>query len=168
MYFEFGGGSDSCQFSKRNIPRSSTPKTINDFAIIWPRIANIDNRLIYFRARIAERAKNSAPIWIAAAPARAHERTVGNRTRGPLGIPIISRPAHMQRDETRNAFPIAHDHLGQLKSDEVERLLKYIPVGRDSVEPSILRKPVREHDDRIVRAPIAVDRDAIEALRDGD
>src|SRR4029077_10752778 len=116
-------------------------------------------------AGIAERAENTPPVWIAAAPACSDQRAFRYRARSRFSIARIARATHMQRDESRNAFTIAYDHLRQLESDEIQRLLKKFRIS--NFEFRISGKSVGKHDHRVVGAHIAIDRDAIETLADG-
>ena len=72
----------------------------------------------------------------------------------------------MQRDESRRAFAVAHNHLGQLQCNEVERALEDFESRRSILDSRISGEPIREHDHRIVRAHVAIHGEAIEALRD--
>src|SRR5437667_4442031 len=64
-----------------DICRTTTPECKGNLAFTRAAVANIDNRLLHFRRRIAERAQNSSPIGIAAAPAPFHERAGCDRPR---------------------------------------------------------------------------------------
>ncbi len=75
----------------------------------------------------------------------------------------------MQRDKTRNTFAVAHDHFRQLETNVIERGLKNFELVRIvEFEFRIFGQSIGQHDHRIVRAHVAIDRDAIETLRDRD
>src|SRR5437870_12669252 len=96
-------------------------KCKKNFAGAESRVTDIDNRLIDISFRIAERAENSAPVRVAAAPARAYERAVSNRAPGRLCFTIVPRPAKVQRNQPRRSFAVAHGLLGQLETQEIRR-----------------------------------------------
>src|SRR4029077_18301017 len=83
----------------------------------------------------------------------------------------------MKPNETGSAFAVPHNHLRKLERDEIQRVLKYslfdrLPA-REGFRSSMLdllvsRKPVGQHDHRIVRAHVAIDSDAVKALLDCD
>jgi hypothetical protein len=89
-----------------------------------------------------------------------------DRSRDSFRVSGSPRSMNAQGDETRHALPVAHNHFRQLERDEVERSFKRLSAGRDAVEPSVSRQPIRQDQHRIVGAHVAVDGDTIETLFD--
>ena len=118
-------------------------KCKKNFAGAESRVTDIDNRFIDISFRIAERAENSAPVRVAAAPARTYERAVSNRARGRLCFTIVPRAAKVQRNKSRRSFAVAHDHLGQLETHEIQRILK---LGTLNFGFGIPSKSIRQRD----------------------
>ncbi len=83
----------------------------------------------------------------------------------------------MKPNETGSAFAVTDNHLRELDRDEIQRVLKYslfdqLPA-REGFRSSMFdlfvsRKPVGQHDHRIVRAHVAIDGNAVKALLDRD
>ena len=73
---------------------------------------------------------------------------------------------HMQGDEPRRAFAVAHNHLRQFERNKGERAPEDFESRFSILDFRISGEPIREHDHGIVRAHVAIHGDAIEALRD--
>src|SRR5262249_5081826 len=132
------------------------------------RIADIDKRFVDSCLRITERAQDPSPVWVAAAPADLHECAVSDCARGRFRLCCIARTVNMEGNEARSAFAVAHNHFRQLQTSDVERRLKKAELRVSNLESRISGEPIRQRDYGIVGAHVAINRDAIETLRDCD
>ena len=65
-------------------------------------------------------------------------------------------------------LPVFDDELRQLARDMIERRLEPFEIRRPSRQTLSPHRPVSEEDHRVVGAHVAIDRDPVEALFDGD
>src|SRR3954469_10558336 len=126
---------DGAQGLQGDASRLAAANRIRDLCLSRPAVADIHLAFVDLRWRIAHRAKNAAPVRIAAEPACFHKRAVRHGPRDCFGVGCRLRSMDVQGDETRNAFAVSYNHLRQLEGDEVEGVLECLLVGRDAVEP---------------------------------
>src|SRR4051794_13164542 len=114
MKIKLGLGDDGPERLQRDASWLSAPDGIGNLRLSRPAVADIDFALIDFSRRVAHRAQDPAPVWIAAKPARFHERAVRHRASDTFGVGCRPGSMDVQRNEARYAFPVAHDHFRQL------------------------------------------------------
>ena len=100
MQFEFGRARDLCEGFQSKICWPAAAKREEYLATAWLRIADIDQRFVDFCLGIAERAENSSPVGVAAAPADLHQCAVSDGARGRLSLSRIARAVNMQGNKT--------------------------------------------------------------------
>ncbi len=98
-------------------------------------------------------------------PTGFHQRTIGDCPCGRVSVGEGLRTVHTDCHKARNPFPIAHNHLGQFQADMVESGLKGCKIFRlRGTDGGVLGKGVRQHQDSVVGAHVAIHGDAIETL----
>src|SRR5204862_378286 len=117
-------GDGGAEIFKAHIGWLAPTEAPKDFTGAGRAVANVNFLLNDFCGTIAERVDDSAPIGIAAVPARLDQSAVRDGASGGIGIGKIARVVHPHSDETRDTLPIAHDHLGQLKTNMIKAGLK--------------------------------------------
>ena len=77
-----------------------------------------------------------------------------------------NRPAHLDPDPLRRPFPVGDDHVRQRRHDLGEGGGEASPGGARGCRRDVARLAVCQHEDRVVGAHVAVDRDGVERGRD--
>ena len=95
---------------------------------------------------------------------RLDERTVGDRFGDAKRFVARAGTANIQRDEVGRSLSVADDRGGELRSDVIQQCLEFRPaVGIERTDPGC---SVGQQDDRIARAGVPFDADAVETLID--
>jgi len=117
---EFLGRDGGAEVFEAGFGRLTTLEAPENFPVARRAVTDVHLFLDDFGAGITERIDDATPIRITAVPARLHQRAVGYGARGGVGIGEIPRAIHSNRDKTRCAFAVAHDHFGQFEADVIE------------------------------------------------
>src|SRR5207244_11835439 len=84
--FEFGRARELCEGFQSKICWAAAAKREKYLATARLRVANIDKRFVDFCLGIAERAQDSSPVGVAAAPADLHQCAVSDCARSRLSL----------------------------------------------------------------------------------
>ena len=113
---------------ERRLRRLAALETPQNFPAAGRAVANVHLLLHDRRRAVADGVNDAAPVRVAAVPACFHERAVGHRARGGIGILNRFRAVHAHGHDAMHAFAVAHDFLGQFEADVVEGGLKNFQI----------------------------------------
>ena len=116
-------------------------------------------------AAAAGRGDNAAPVGVGAADRRLNERVVGDRLRERLGGRAVFCAEHVDRNEVRDAFAVVRNHGRELLEHVEYELGERVEVG--PFERFGRGGAVGQKNDRVARARVPFDADAVKGVFDG-
>ena len=120
-----------------------------------------------WRCAAACRAKNSAPIRIGAEPRRLAKGRIRNRLCAYLRVSLAGGAVDIHLHELGDAFAVQDHAFRQIGHHILQGFTERRAFGRSRLDFIVSGGAVREDEHRVVRARVAVDRDAVEGVADG-
>ena len=167
MEVKFFRGDRGAERLEGGLGRLAALEAPEDLAAAGRAVADVHLLLDDRRGAVAHGSDDAAPVGVAAVPTGLDERAVRHGPRRGIGIGEGLRAVDPHGDEPRDAFAIAHDHLGQLQADVAQGGLEKSEVRSPKSEVPVAGEAIGQDEHGVVRAHVAVHRDAVEAVGDG-
>mmetsp|Transcript_14189 Transcript_14189/g.48911 ORF Transcript_14189/g.48911 Transcript_14189/m.48911 type:complete len:318 (-) Transcript_14189:552-1505(-) len=112
---------------------------------------------------VARRARDAAPVGVAAEDGRLDEGGADHALGHLLGVGVGPGALHVALEQHCRALAVPRDGLGQARAQRSERPFKRRRLGRRLVgDGRVARRAARQGDDGVVRARVAVHADLVE------
>ena len=119
------------------------------------------------QARVAGRTRDPAPVGVAAVGGRLDQARRDDRSGHGPGIGVVGRAGHLGRDERRGPLAVRGLLPREIARHGLDGGAEHGRLGRPGLGRRRRRRPRRQHEHRVVRPRVAVDRELVPGPRRG-